>query len=264
MPIRECATGLLLLAATLAAGCHGGGGMEAAAPAGLTERDAAVVYAQGIAIVPNTISNSGGAITQCSVSPPLPVGLSLDPQTCAITGTPSVVSENTIYAIAASNAAGGSSTRLEIEVKADPVASEALNYRDVSVIYRINAPISPATPIATGGEITQYSVSPALPAGLALDPQTGVMTGTPLAVSAPALYTITGSNSVDSVEAQLTIEVRAQAQPPAGLAYSDPAPVYVVGQPIPYDEPSFTGDDIAHYAVSPTLPAGLPTKSRTR
>ncbi|WP_407671853.1 Ig domain-containing protein [Paraburkholderia hospita] len=38
-------------------------------------------------------------------SPSLPAGLVLDPQTCAITGTPKVVSPATIYTIPGSNAA---------------------------------------------------------------------------------------------------------------------------------------------------------------
>lgn len=42
------------------------------------------------------------------------------------------------------------------------------------------------------------------------------------AVTAPAVYTVTGANSVDNVQALLTIEVAALAVPPAGLAYVDP------------------------------------------
>jgi hypothetical protein len=91
------------------AGCgrHGGANNSTAsiASAGLTECDASVVFAEGTEIIPETVSNSGGAITQCSVSPSLPAGLVLDPQTCAITGTPKVVSPATIYTIPDSNAA---------------------------------------------------------------------------------------------------------------------------------------------------------------
>jgi hypothetical protein len=174
--------------------------MASVAPIGLTERNASVVYAQGTEIIPDALSNSGGAITQCSVSPPLPAGLVLDPQTCAITGTPTAVSNDTVYTVTGSNAAGSATAGLEIEVKADAIAPDDLTYLDTSIIYVTNAAIVPNTPIATGGEITQYSVSPALPAGLSLDPQTGVITGTPSAVSAPAVYTVTGSNSVDSVQ----------------------------------------------------------------
>jgi hypothetical protein len=273
MRIRRCVTVLLWLstwlavglAAGFAAGCHGGGDSStaAAAPAGLTERDAAVVYVKRDQIIPNTPSNSGGTITQCSISPPLPAGLVLDPQTCAISGTPTAVTHATAYAVTGSNASGSDSARVEIEVKAEPTAPEGLGYLDTSIVYVTNAPITPNTPIATGGEITQYSVSPALPEGLLLDPQTGVMTGTPTTVAAQAIYTITGSNSVDSVQAQLIIEVRVQTQPPTGLAYSDAAPVYIVGQPITYEQPESTGDAITLFTVSPALPAGLSLNAQT-
>ncbi|WP_321913260.1 MULTISPECIES: kelch repeat-containing protein [unclassified Paraburkholderia] len=267
MHIRQNVTCALLLAATLAAGCSGGGGggntTPVSAPAGLTERDVAVVYSQGAEIVPDTLSIGGGPITQCSISPPLPAGLSLDPQTCAISGTPNGVSPDTIYTINASNAAGSESIKVEIEVKAEVVPPESLSYLNAAVIYTTNAAIIPNTPIATGGEITLYSISPALPAGLQFDPQTGVISGTPLAVSPPAVYTVTGSNSADFVETQLTIEVHAVTQPPASLSYWDLAPIYVVGHPISYDEPQSTGDEITSFSVSPALPAGLSLNPQT-
>ncbi|WP_241495781.1 kelch repeat-containing protein [Paraburkholderia monticola] len=258
---------MLLLAAMLAASCSHDDGVNnntpVVAPAGLTERDVAVVYAQGTEIIPNTLSSSGGPITQCSVSPPLPAGLSLDPQTCAISGTPSGTSPDTIYTIDASNAAGSESIKVEIEVKPEAVAPESLSYLNAAVIYTTNAPIIPNTPIATGGEITLYSISPALPAGLQFDPHTGIISGTPVATSQSTVYTVTGSNSVDSIEAQLTIEVHAATQPPASLSYWDAAPIYVVGQPISYDEPLSTGDEITFFSVSPALPAGLSMNPQT-
>ncbi|BCG03931.1 hypothetical protein PPGU19_084990 (plasmid) [Paraburkholderia sp. PGU19] len=263
MHTRRVVICVLLLAAMLVAGCQGNGnGTASVAPAGLTERDVAVVYPQGTEIVPNTLSSSG-LITHCSVSPPLPAGLLLDPQTCAITGTPNGVSPDTIYTIDASDPAGSESIRVEIEVKPEAIAPETLSYLNPAVIYTTNAPIIPNTPIATGGEITLYSISPALPAGLLLDPQTGIISGTPSAVSPPSVYTVIGSNSVDSVEVQLAIEVHAAIQPPAGLSYWDLAPVYVVGQPISYDEPLSTGDEITFFSVSPALPDGLSINAQT-
>lgn len=265
MLTKRCVTGFLVSLVTLAAGCQGNGsnGVTSAPPAGLAEHDSTVVYAQGIAIIPETLSNSGGAITQCSVSPPLPAGLVLDPQTCAISGTPTTVSNDTVYTITGSNEAGSESTRIEIEVKDAPIAPDGLDYLDQSVIYPTNAPITPNTPLSAGGEITQYSVSPALPAGLAIDPQTGIISGTPTTVTAPAVYTVTGANSVDSVQALLTIEVAAVAVPPADLVYMDPLPVHIVGVPIVDDVPVYTGGEVTRFSISPALPAGLSFNTQT-
>ncbi|PLP99410.1 kelch repeat-containing protein [Cupriavidus pauculus] len=255
---------LLMPLAIILTGCSNGGSDSGGSttnaltpPAGLVERDESPIYAIGVPIVAETVSNSGGAISQCTVSPPLPPGLSLNPQNCTISGTPTGSSHAMVYTLTASNAAGSTTTRVEIEVKDVPIAPDGLDYLDRSIIYPINASITPNTPISTGGEITQYSVSPAFPAGLAIDTQTGIITGTPTAVTASAVYTVTGTNSVDSVQALLTIEVAAVAVPPVGLVYVDPLPEYIVGAPITYNEPAYSGGEVTQFSVSPALPAGL-------
>jgi N-acetylneuraminic acid mutarotase len=258
--------------AVMVAGCGGGGNGEAApptinpqlgSPAGLVERDESPVYAVSVTIVPETDSNSGGAITQCTVSPPLAAGLTLDPQTCTITGTPTEVSHSTVYTITASNAEGSATNRVEIEVKAAPIPPDGLDYLQKSVVYVTNTPITPNTSISTGGEITQYSVSPALPAGLVIDPHSGFITGTPTTVTPSAVYTVTGANSVDSVQVQLTIAVTAQVLPPAGLTYIDPQPAYTIGVPVVYDEPVYSGGEATQFSISPGLPAGLSLNTLT-
>ena len=271
MTLRWTAVLFMTLAVAMA-GCsnsdNGGTGASATppaptAPTGLVARDESPIYAVGITIVPDTVRHSGGDVTQCTVSPPLAAGLTLDPQTCTISGTPTDVSHATVYTITASNAAGSATTRVEIEVKATQIPPDGLDYLHRSVIYVANAAILPNFAISTGGEITQYSVSPALPAGLVIDPQTGIITGTPTAVTPAATYTVTGANSVDSVQAVITIEVTAQVVPPAGLAYLDLQPEYTFGIPIVYDEPVYTGGEATLFSISPGLPAGLSLNSIT-
>jgi hypothetical protein len=162
MRIKSRLCGYLILLTMLLAGCHGGGDNSPTmtAPSGLAEHDASVAYVVDSPIVTETADSSGGPLTQCSVSPPLPAGLALDARTCGISGTPTTVTNDTVYTITGSNAAGSASSRVEIEVKAHPIAPENLSYREADVIFGYNEPQP------TGGEITQYSVSPPLPAGL--------------------------------------------------------------------------------------------------
>jgi N-acetylneuraminic acid mutarotase len=263
MAIARWLTPLPIALAIAVTGCSDGGGGGGMPPSGLVMRDESPIYAVQVPIVPEAASNSGGAITQCTVSPPLPAGLSLDPKTCTISGTPTEVTHATVFTITATNSGGSTTTRIEIEVKDAPVAPDGLDYLERSVTYVTGTPITPNTPIATGGQITQYSVSPALPAGLTLDPQTGIITGTPTAVTASAVYTVTGANSVDGVDALLTIEVAALVVPPAGLVYLDRMPEYTVGVPIPYNEPSHSGGGITEFSISPALPAGLSLDTQT-
>ncbi|MDR3100286.1 MAG: putative Ig domain-containing protein, partial [Paraburkholderia sp.] len=228
-----------------------------AAPAGLNYRDPAVVYATGSQIIPNTPSSSGGAITKYSISPALPVGLVLDPTTGVISGTPSSATNSALYTITGSNVAGSATTRVQIEVKASTIAPNGLSYPDNPVSYIFGSAINPNVPVASGGEITAYAVSPKLPAGLTLDPLTGVISGKPTVIAQPVAYTITGTNSAGSVQAQVNIEVQAEVVPPTTLSYSDPSPVYTVGQEIPDDAPQVAGGAIDTFSVFPPLPAGL-------
>ena len=59
-----------------------------------------------------------------------------------------------------------------------------LTYTSSAAVYTQGTAIAPDSPTSTGGAVAGYSVSPALPAGLALSPNAGVISGTPTAVSA--------------------------------------------------------------------------------
>ena len=87
------------------------------APTGLAYASNPASYPVGVAIAPNVPGTGGGAPSGFSASPPLPVGLLLDPASGVITGTPSVAGTGT-YRITASNAAGSTSVDLAITVSA--------------------------------------------------------------------------------------------------------------------------------------------------
>ncbi len=73
-------------------------------------------------------------------------------------------------------------------------------------VYGENQPISSLVPTITG-TATSYSVTPSLPAGLALDATTGSISGTPVAVAATADYTIkvTGPGGSTTTNVRLTV-----------------------------------------------------------
>jgi hypothetical protein len=101
---------------------------------------------------------------------------------------------------------------------------------------------------ASGGDAHRHrhgvvvAVSPALPAGLAIDAATGAISGTPTAVAAQAVYTVTAANSAGSTTFALTLSAlleRATGDRPdkAGKESTDQIHVlYVVPSDAGYDQ----------------------------
>jgi DNA-binding beta-propeller fold protein YncE len=204
----------------------------------------------GAAITANTPSSSGGAVAAYSVVPTLPWGLSLNSTSGVITGIPTVATPQADYTVTAYNAGGSASATLSITVT--NAAPANLVYSSNPAVYTANAPIMVNVPSSTGGEPTQYAVSPALPANLALNPTSGTISGTPSAASPATSYSITASNAFGSTTAALTITVANLA---ATLAYSPSTVVYTVGQAI---TPLAVSNGVTGtYSVNPPLPAGL-------
>jgi hypothetical protein len=83
-----------------------------------------------------------------------------------------------------------------------------LTYSGSPYIFISNSLITPiAAPTNTGGAVTNYSVSPALPAGLTLNAATGAITGTPTSTSASTTYTVTATNGFGNTQTTINITV---------------------------------------------------------
>ena len=130
-----------------------------------------------------------------------------------------------------------------------------LSYTTGTADYTKGTAITANSPASTGGAVSAYTVSPALPAGLTLSASTGVITGTPTAVTATASYTVNASNSAGSTTASLSITVN--DQPPSALSYTKGTAVYAIRAPITPNSPTSTGGAVTMYSVNPALPAGL-------
>jgi len=227
--------------------------VQDAPPASLRYTTMAAVYVKGTAIAPNLPSSTGGTPTSYQVSPPLPAGLALDPATGAITGTPSAVVAASVYTVTAADPAGSSTLGLSIAVNDAPPSG--LAYQASHSVYVKGTPIIPNAPSHSGGAAGSYQVNPALPAGLNLDPATGLISGTPKVVAAAALYTVTATGSTGSTSVALSIAVN--DLPPSGLSYPNLSSVYRRGVAIAPNAPSVSGGAVTSYLVSPALPAGL-------
>lgn len=177
-----------------------------AAPSDLQYSANPAVYTKGMAITPNVPKSTGGALASYAVTPALPDGLSLDSATGTISGTPSGLAGQATYTVTGTADSGRTSATLTITVI--DVSPSNFKYEPSTVSSRTGYPLSPKAPTSSGGAVVSYSVAPALSAGLRIDPDTGVISGTPtLALTAERTTThvVTATNSGGSASTTLSI-----------------------------------------------------------
>ena len=161
------------------------GGPPSVTTASLVGADSGTAYSQ-------TLAGTGGTgpYTWAIASGALPSGLTLNPATGIVSGTPSGAGSST-FTIAMTDAAGGTSSRTyTVPVNAQPtLTATSLGTADDG------APVDVAVPVSGGSGPLTYSVtSGSLPPGLSLGPSTGTITGTPTATG-PATFTVTVSDA---------------------------------------------------------------------
>ncbi|MBI2926815.1 MAG: putative Ig domain-containing protein [Verrucomicrobia bacterium] len=143
-------------------------------------------YIVGVAIDPNIPTTSNGTVTAFQVAPPLPTGLSLNPTTGQITGTPTAASPATDYTVTATFTGGKTDT----EVVNIAVRAPYFDYTLAKYTFRANVPPGDILPNVRGGAPTSFEVTPVLPEGLALDPASGTISGTPVGYVPPKEYAV--------------------------------------------------------------------------
>ncbi len=228
-------------------------------PSGLVYSTNPAVYAAGIPITANVPSVSGGAVTSWAIAPAPPTGLAFSTSTGILSGTPTIIAPSQNYQITATNSGGLTTTTLSIAVNVAPPAG--LTYSANPAVYMVGQPIANNTPSSTGGAIASYAISPALPAGLGFNTTTGVVSGTPTAVTAASSYTVTATNASGSTTTTLTITIGAAAAP-KNLSYSANPAVFTKGSVITNDTPTVTGT-VSSWSIAPALPAGLTFSATT-
>lgn len=223
------------------------------APSALSYSGSPLVVSKKVAITPMNPSSSGGKVVSYAISPALPTGLVLNTSTGVISGTATVARAATQYVLTATNAVGSATATISITV--NEVAPAGLSYSPSSVTLTNGTAANTLTPTSTGGDISSFSISPVLPAGLSFNQTTGAITGTPVGALSSTTFTVTATNDAGSATATLTITVNNAA--PAGLTYSNSPNVASSGTKISDLVPSFTGGIATSYAINPALPGGL-------
>ncbi|MDC7787478.1 putative Ig domain-containing protein [Rhodoplanes sp. TEM] len=202
------------------------------------------------------VTGAGGtAPLSYGVSPGVPAGLSFDTTTGAVTGTPTAISAATTYTVTVTDANSASATAtFSLAVNGAVTATQAIAAKTLTQ----GAAVTAFTPVTGGGGTSPlgYAVAPALPAGLAFDPASGAVTGTPTATLAATTFTVTVTDA-NSATASSTFSLTINSAVTATTAVA--ATTLTAGQAAtPFTPVTGSGGTAPlSYGVSPGLPAGL-------
>jgi hypothetical protein len=152
----------------------------------------------------HTFTTSGTApVTFAVTAGSLPAGLTLDPATGVLSGTPTTAGTE-IFTITATNAAGNAVQDSTVTITAAPVAPA------------FTSPVAPNgvagaayshTFTASGTPPVTFAVTAgALPAGLTLDPATGLLSGTPTTAGSET-FTVTATNAAGNAVQDSTVTI---------------------------------------------------------
>lgn len=134
----------------------------------------------------------------------LPAGLVLDPVTGSISGSPTADAGDYQVLVTATNAAGSGSMWLHLSITKGP--SFTINPYEVDAI--VGAPFSFAIEFTTGAPpLVPTWAATGLPAGLSIDPNTAVISGTPT-TAGTSIATITGTDGTGSNRKLMQFTVR--------------------------------------------------------
>lgn len=190
-----------------------------------------LVYKNGVIFATDRTCVREIIVTGYSIDKQLPNGLVFDSATGKISGTPRVTSPSTDYTITGYNTGGSYSFVVNITVAPPP--PPIITYPTPQVYTRYSA-IPPLSPTNTGGTPTStstsaaYTIDKTLPAGLTLDPLTGIISGTPTAISPSTDYNITAHNEGGMNTFTVNITVVSPILPQEVITFN-PLPVKTYG-----------------------------------
>ena len=150
---------------------------------------------------------------------------------------------------------------VEVSVGTDPTNSTEFpvegikNYTLSKVIYVVETAIEDNEPNIQIGSPTSFSIKPSLPKGLAIDSETGIISGTPTEAREAADYTVTAKfESGASADFVLNIEVSNPY-----IQYTVAKQTLLLGKTLPDYElaPKAFGVEPTSYSIAPELSEGL-------
>ncbi|MCC6811680.1 MAG: delta-60 repeat domain-containing protein [Deltaproteobacteria bacterium] len=195
-----------------------------------------------------------------SINPPAPEGVVFDASTGAIGGAPLRVQAKTQYTVVATNSTSSAAATIAITIVDRPPT--ALVYAPAMLTAVRGVPITPLVAMIEGGAPAQFIVTPTLPIGLGVDPQTGNIVGAAILEQAETTYTVRASNAWGEASATVTIGV---VEPAPVITYFGEPFIFSVFEPAIAFTPLNSGGKIITCAPAdpPAFPRGLVVDPKT-
>lgn len=212
-----------------------------------------VLTAGGTAGTPFSYTVTGSNSPTSYSANPLPAGLSIVAGTGVISGTPTTAGMTSVL-LGATNATGTGTATLTITVAAAG-ATPVISNSSLTPAGTVGAPFSYT--VTASGTPTSYTAAP-LPAGLSINPATGVISGTPTTVGMTSVL-VGATSAAGTGTTTLTITVASASVPP--VITSPPTAAATAGTPITTYVVTATGLPTLYTATG--LPAGLTIDSST-
>ena len=220
-------------------------------------------FTVGVPIMPLTLpraTGGDGALTY-TITPAIP-GLTLNPTTGVLTGTPTTAATLATYRYTVTDMDGDTATitfRITIEAAGTDTAPTFGGATISAQNYIAGTAITAVTlPVATGGDgAITYTLTPALPTGLTFNAATRTITGTASAAATVQTFTYTATDTANATATLMfSITIDAADTAPAfadGAAVS--AQTFTIGTAVDLTLPVATGGNGAiTYTLTPAIP----------
>ena len=201
---------------------------------------------RGVAM--NGLSPSySGIVDDWTIVPSLPAGLNFNHG--VVSGTPNVNMTTTMFTVWANNTGGSSNHTINITIL-EPIVVLDYNPENLTLIRGVQ--MTTLSPIVSGGNVRNWSITPALPNGLNFGD--GVISGASTVNMTLTMYTVWATTSGGTTSHTVNITV---LEPSGNLSYTPENITLTRGLAMPTLHPTYSGGNIENWSIHPALPAGL-------